>query len=75
MDIISPWAYSNKLPSQLYIQDIQSVSHLKKAVQNPLLYQQHEPPPLEIVDRKEEYEVDWIDNSRIFQRQLQYLIK
>jgi hypothetical protein len=28
-----------------------------------------------IVEGKEEYEVEWIDDSRLFRRQLQYLAK
>jgi hypothetical protein len=33
---------------------------------NPLLLQEHEPPPSEIFKRVKKYEVKWIDNSILF---------
>ena len=75
MEVINPWAYRIKLSSQLCIHDVQPISHLEKAAQDPLPHQQHEPPPPVIVDGEEEYEVEWIDDSWLFRRQLQYLVK
>jgi hypothetical protein len=48
---------------------------LEKATQDPLLYQEHEPPPTVIVAGEEENEVKWVDNSWLFRRQLQNLVK
>ena len=75
VEIVSPWAYRIKLPSQLCIHDIQPISSLEKAAQDPITLQLHEPLPPVIVDREVEYEVERIDDSRMFQRQLQYLVK
>ena len=75
VEIVSPWAYRIKFPSQLHIHNVQPISHLEKAAQDPLPHQQHKPPPPVIVDGEEEYKVERIDDSRIFRRQLQYLVK
>jgi hypothetical protein len=74
-DVISPWAYRIKLPNQLHIHDVQPISHLENAAQDRLPYQQQGPPPSVIVDGEEEYEIERIGDSRLFQRQLQYLVK
>ena len=75
VEIVSPWVYRIKLPRQLCIHDIQSISCLENAVQDLLPHQQHVPPPPVIVDGEEKYEVERIDDSRMFQRQLQCLVK
>jgi glycosylphosphatidylinositol phospholipase D len=75
IEVISSWAYRIKLPNQLHIHDVQLISHLEKAAEDPLPYQQQEPPPPVILDGEEEYEVERIDDSRLFRRQLQYLVK
>ena len=38
-------------------------------------FKQPAPPPLEIIDGEEEYEVDEILDSRIYRKKLQYLVK
>ena len=74
-EVVSPWVYRIKLPSQLSIHDIQPISHLENAAQDTLPHQQHKSPPPVIVDQEQEYEVEQINNSRMFWRQLQYLLK
>jgi hypothetical protein len=73
--VISPWAFGIKLPHQLHIHDLQPISHLEKTADNPFPLQQHEPPPPVIVEAEEEYEVERVEDSRVFRRQLQYLVK
>jgi hypothetical protein len=51
------------------------MSCLGKTTQDPLLYQEQESPPPVIVVGEEEYEVEQVDDSRLFRRQLQYLLK
>jgi hypothetical protein len=74
-EVISSRAYRIKISHQLHIHNVQLISFLEKAAQDPLLHQQQEPPPPVIVDRDEEYTVKQRDDSRLFQRQLQYLVK
>ena len=74
-EVINPWVYWVKLPNQLCIHDVQPISHLEKAAQDPLPHQHHEQPPSVIVDREDESEVEQIDDSQMFRRQLQYLVK
>jgi hypothetical protein len=75
VEVISPRAFRITLPHQLHIHNVQPISRLEKTADNPLPLQQHEPPPPDIVEGEEEYEVERIEDSRIFQRQLQYLVK
>lgn len=42
---------------------------------DPLIGQQREPPPLVEVDGEEEYLVSSVEDSRIYRNQLQYLIQ
>jgi hypothetical protein len=74
-EVVSPWAFRIKLPHQLCIHDVQLISRLKKTADNPLPLQQHEPPPPFIVEGEEEYELERIEDSRMFRHQLQYLVK
>jgi hypothetical protein len=74
-EVISPWAFRIKLPHQLHIHDVQPISRLEKTAVNPLPLQQNEPPPPVIVEGEEEYEVEKVEDSRVFRRQLQYLVK
>jgi hypothetical protein len=74
-EVISPYTYRVKHPSQLRIHNVQPISRLEKAAQDPLPNQKQEPPPPVVVDGEEEYKVEQIDDSRLFRRQLQYLVK
>jgi hypothetical protein len=75
VEVISPWAFRIKLPHQLHIRNVQPISHLEMTADNPLPLQQHEPPPPVMVKGEEEYEVERIEDSSIFRRHLQYLVK
>jgi hypothetical protein len=48
---------------------------LEKAAQDLPPYQEEEPPSPVMVEGEEEYKVKWVDDSRLFQRELQYLVK
>jgi hypothetical protein len=56
---ISPWAYWIKLLSLLHIHDVQPISQLERAAQDPLPLQKQEPPSPVIVEGEEKYEVEW----------------
>ena len=75
MEVISPWAYCLRLPKDLHIHPVQPVSRLSKVAENPLPGQIEAPPPAVIVNGEEEYKVERIEDSRVFRRQLQYLVK
>ena len=75
VEVISPWAFRIKLPHQLRIYDVQPISHLEKTADNPLPLQQYNLPPPVVVEGEEEYGVERIEDSRVFRRQLQYLVK
>jgi hypothetical protein len=70
---ISPRAYQIKLPSQLQIYNVQPISRLERSARDPVALQKQEPPPQVIVEEEEEYEVERIDDSRLFRRQFQIL--
>jgi hypothetical protein len=73
--VISPWAYRLQLPKELHIHPVQPISRLSKAPEDPLPGQIETPPPPVVVDGEEEYEVEQVEDSRLFRCQLQYLVK
>ena len=73
--VISPWAYRLRLPKDLHIHPVQPISRLSKTSEDPLPGQVEEAPPAVVVDGVEEYEVERVEDSRMFRRQLQYLVK
>lgn len=73
--VISPYAYRLKLPADLKIHPVQSVSLLELADNNPYPGQIDLPPPPVIVDNEEEWQVDEVLDARIRYRRLEYLIK
>ena len=74
--VVSPHAYELEFPASMKIHRVQHVSLLDPAAVNPLPGQYNPPPPPVEVDNGEEaYLVEEVLNSRLFQRQLQYLIK
>jgi hypothetical protein len=75
VEVISPWPVRIKLPHQLCIHNVQPISHVDKTAENPIPLQQQEPPQPVIVEGEEEYEVERIEDSRVFGRQLPYLVK
>jgi hypothetical protein len=46
-----------------------ALSRLEKTADNPLPLQQHKPPLPVIVEGEEEYEVERIEDSRMFRKQ------
>jgi hypothetical protein len=74
-EVISPWAYRLNLPKDLHIYPIQPISHLSKVSEDPLPGQLEPALPPVILDGEEEYEVKRIEDSRLFQHQLQSLVK
>jgi hypothetical protein len=75
VEVISPWAYRLQLPKDLHIHPVQPISRLSKVSEDSLPGQIESPPPPVIVEGEEEYEVEWVEDSRLFRRQLQYLVK
>jgi hypothetical protein len=73
--VISPWAYLLNLPKDLHIYPVQPISRLSKVLEDPLPEQLEPAPPPVIVDGEDKYEVEQIEDSRLFRRQLQYLVK
>jgi hypothetical protein len=73
-EVISSWAYWIISPVRLQIHHVQPISPLKKAAQDSQPLEKWETPPLVIVEEEEENKVKWVDNCRLFQRQLQYLV-
>ena len=64
-----------ELPPNMKIHDVFSPDKLQEAVNDPLPRQIQEPPePIEIND-DEEWEVEEILNSWIYQKKLQYCVK
>ena len=72
---ISPYGYELELPASIRIHRVQPVSLLDPVVDDPLGGQRIEPPPPVEVDGEEQYQVSSIEDSGIYQNQLQYLIQ
>jgi hypothetical protein len=68
-------AYKLDIPKRLRIFDTFHVSKLEKHHEDPFLSRAHPRPPPVIVDNEEVYEVDYLLDSRIHRRKLQYLVK
>jgi len=49
--------------------------HLDKAADNPLPLQQYKPLPPVLVEGEEEYEVEMCEDSQMFRRHFQYLVR
>jgi hypothetical protein len=75
VEVIIPWAFRIKLPHQLRIHDVQPIFCPENSADNPLPLQHYKTPPPVIVEGEEQYEVEGIEDSRLFQHQLQYLVK
>ena len=65
--------YKIELPAGLNINPVIHVDRLSPWRDNGLT--QPAPPPPDIVDGEEEYEVEEILDSRIYRKKLQYLVK
>jgi len=72
---VTPYAYELEVPASIRIHRVQHVSLLDAVVEDPLEGQVVlSPPPVE-VDGEEEYQVSSVEDSRVYRRQLQYLIR
>jgi len=74
---VGKYAYHLVLPPLMRrLHPVFNVVKLSPAPDNPIVGRcQNPPPPPELVDGEEEYVVEKILNSRMFQRKLQYLVK
>lgn len=67
--------YELELPAQMKIHPVFHVMLLHLHKESDLEGRYQEPPPPVEVEGEEEYEIEEILDSRIWQRQLQYLVK
>jgi hypothetical protein len=72
---VGKYTYQLELPSTMDVHPVFHVSLLEPVYNDPLPGQLPPPPEPIIVEGEPEYEVEDILDSRIFRRQLQYLIK
>jgi hypothetical protein len=65
-EVISPWAYQLNLQKDLHIHTVQPISRLNRVLDDPLPGQR-EPAPLPvIVEGKEEFKVECVEDFRVF---------
>jgi hypothetical protein len=69
---ISPYSFKLELPKSLRIHPVHHVSLMEPAGEDPLPGQHIVPPPLVEVDGDEEYQVERVEDSRVYRNQLQY---
>jgi hypothetical protein len=72
---VSPYAYDLELPRGLRIHPVHHVSLLDPVARDLLPGQEITPPPPEEVDGDQEYQVERVEDSRMYRNQLQYLIR
>jgi hypothetical protein len=72
---VGKYAYQPDLPATMDVHPVFHVSLLEPTRWDPLPGQQLPPPEPIVVDGESEYEVEEVVDSRVFRRQLQYLIK
>ena len=72
---MSPFAYELELPRNLRIHPVHYVSLLDPVAEDPLPGQEVTPPPPVKVDGNQEYQVEWVEDSRMYRNQLQYLVR
>jgi hypothetical protein len=72
---VRKYAYQLDLPATMDVHPVFHVSLLEPTQGDPLPGQYLPPPEPVVVDGELEYEVEEVVDSRIFRRQLQYLIK
>jgi hypothetical protein len=73
LEVISPWANRLQLPKDIHIHPGQLISRLYKSAENPLPGQVFKPSPPIIVNGKDQYEVEIIEDLRLCRKQLRYL--
>jgi hypothetical protein len=72
---VSPYSYELELPASIRIHRVQPVYLLDPVVEDPLEGQVVPPPPPVEVDGEEEYQVSGVEDSRVYQNQLPYLVR
>ena len=72
---MSPYAYELELPRELWIHPVHHVSLLDPVSRDPLQGQEITPPPPLEVDGDQEFQVERVEDSRMYRNQLQYLIR
>ena len=72
---VSPYAYELELPRGLRIHPVHHVSLLDPIARDPLPGQVMMPPPPVEVDGDHEYQVERVEDSRMYRNQLQYLVR
>jgi hypothetical protein len=72
---VGKYAYQLDLPATMDVHPVFHVSLLEPTRWDPLSGQYLPPPEPVIVDGESQYEVEEVVDSRVFRRQLQYLIK
>jgi hypothetical protein len=68
--IVSPYAYELELPRDLRIHPVHHVSLLDPVAEDPLPGQRVTPPPPVEVDGDQEYQVERVEDSRVYRNQL-----
>jgi hypothetical protein len=72
---VSPYAYELDLPRGLRIHPVHHVSLLDPVAEDPLPGQVVTPPPPVEVGGDAEYQVERVEDSRVYRNQLQYLVR
>ena len=72
---VSPYAYELELPRSLRIHPVHHVSLLDPGADDPLPGQVVTPPPPVEVEGDQEYQVERVEDSRMYGNQLQYLVR
>jgi hypothetical protein len=73
--VLSPLTYQLELPETWKIHDIFHATLLSAVTENDIHGPNPEPPPPDLIDGEEEYEVEGILNHRIRRGQTEYYIK
>ena len=72
---VSSHAYKLELPASMNVHTVFHISLLEPAVSDPLPGQLQPPPPLVIIDKEPEWEVDEIVDSKFVVKTVRYLIR
>jgi hypothetical protein len=72
---VSPYAYELELPKGLRIHPVHHVSLLEPVAEDPLPGQEVTPPSPVEVDGDQEYQVERLEDFRVYRNQLQYLVQ